>query len=841
MSAAPGPVRLRWTEPAPHWTAATPVGNGEIGGMVLGDARGHVTLNDSSLWSGTPEGPRQALDAVLAGGAGPDRLAEVRDAVARHDDAAAERLLRTFEGPWSQEFLPLGDLDLDLGRIDAGGYERVLDLACAVVDESFLVDGVRVRRSTWAGAADGALFVELVADAPVSAVLRLRSPLRVVDADARVQGPGSAHLTLLVEAPVDGAPQHEPDAVAHVWRDGGPGFDPVAAVAVALRTDGTATVRPAGHAAGTGTGATPPPAGYEVVVTGARRIVLATTTETNTRRWWRHEPPATGDALVARAARRAGRLAATDAGELRVRHETDARELLGRSDLEIGSAAQNDGHAAVPAPGEPVDVAALLADGDDRVLAPVLYAYGRYLLVSSSRPGSPPANLQGIWNASMRPPWSSNYTININTQMNYWLAERTGLGELHGPLLDLVERVAHQGRAVAGALYGTRGWVAHHNTDPWGWALPVGAGHGATSWAFWPMGGLWLADHLWQRWEYGRDRDELTGRVLPLLLGASAFALDWLVPGADGTLGTSPSTSPENSFRRADGSTGAVSTSSAMDLTLIRATFERTLAAADLAAGGADEALLDEIRAALPHLAPLRVADDGTLHEWGDDVVATDPHHRHLSPLIGLHPLDLIDPVRTPALAQAARRTLDVRGPGAMGWSWSWKMLMRARLGDGDVARDLLREATHPYTGDPDRDAPVDGSEWGGLLPNLFSTHPPFQIDGNFGLAAAIAELLVGSGEGTPEDPLRLLPALPAAWPDGRVTGVRTRGGIAVDLAWRAGRPTTLRLHDAVGGAAREVVMTFAGLSRTLPVDGATVPVADLFAATAAPAGTEAS
>lgn len=810
MSAAPRPVRLRWTAPAARWSEATPVGNGEIGGMVLGDARGRIGLNDSSLWSGTPDGPARALDAVVAGGAGPARLAEVRDAVARRDDDAAERLLRTFEGPWSQEFLPLGDLDLDLGSADVTGYERVLDLSSAVVDESFLLGGVPVRRSTWVSAAHGALVVELVADAPVSAVLRLRSPLRVVGSDARVADGGRAHLSLLVEAPVDGSPQHEPEAVAHVWADaeGATSFDPAAAVAVALRTDGAVE-----------------PSGDDVVVTGARRVLLAVTTETNARRWWRHEPAATRDELAERAGRRAQAVATSDADGLRTRHEADAQALLSRSGLEIGTGDSADGED------QPVDVGPLLADGDDRALARVLYAYGRYLLVSSSRPGSPPANLQGIWNASMRPPWSSNYTININTQMNYWLAERTGLGELHEPLLDLIERVAHTGSAVASALYGTRGWVAHHNTDPWGWALPVGAGHGDASWAFWPMGGLWLADHLWQRWEYGRDHDELAGRVLPLLLGASAFALDWLVPDDDGALGTSPSTSPENWFRRADGSLGAVSASSAMDLTLIRATFERTLAAAE-AAGTTGEPLLDEIRAALPRLAPLRVAADGTLAEWGDDAVPSDPQHRHLSPLIGLHPLDVIDVERTPDLAQAARRTLDVRGPGAMGWSWSWKIAMRARLGDGDVARDLLREATRPYLDDPDVDSPVDGSEWGGLLPNLFSTHPPFQIDGNFGLAAAVAEMLVGSGEGTTGDPVRLLPALPAAWPEGRITGVRTRGGVAVDLDWSDGRPATLRLHDAVGAGLREVTVSFGGRTQSLPADGALVRAADLFGAT---------
>jgi alpha-L-fucosidase 2 len=758
--------------------------------MVFGDARGRFALNDSSVWSGTPDTPDAALRSVVAAGAGPQRLADVREAVAHRDEERAEALLRTFEGPWSQEFLPLGDLDLDLGRIDDDGYERVLDLESAVLTERFSSGGIPVRRVTWASATDDALFVELTAAEPLDLVARFQSSLRTIGRAAD----GSV-LSALLESPVDGAPAHEPAATAHRWDDSDPAtrsFDPIAAVAVAVHADGATTA-----------------AGDALRVAGARHILIAVTTETNARRWWQDRAALGRDALHDAARSRAGRLAEEPAGALRLRHVAAAAATLGGSRLVVGTAAA-----------APVDVAALLSSGDDRALAGVLYAFGRYLLFSSSRAGSPPANLQGIWNASMRPAWSSNYTININTEMNYWLAERTGLGEQHTPLLDLIARLSRTGEGVARELYGARGWVAHHNTDPWGYALPAGAGHGAASWAFWPMGGLWLCDHLWQRWEYGRDRAELAERTLPILRGASGFALDWLVRSPDGTLGTSPSTSPENSFRRPDGSTGTISTSSTMDLTLIRVTLERTLAASALLGEPADDPLLLEAAAALAQLRKPAIAEDGTVSEWGEEASSQDPHHRHLSHLVGLFPLNEIDPERTPELAAAARRTLDARGPGAMGWSWAWKIALRARLGDGDAALALFREATRPYAADPDVDVPADGSEWGGLLPNLFSTHPPVQLDGDFGFTAALAELLVGSGTGTADDPLRLLPALPAEWPDGTITGVRTRGGVAVDLDWRKGRPSRLTLRDATGAAASSVTVAFGGERVVVPVDG---------------------
>jgi alpha-L-fucosidase 2 len=310
----------------------------------------------------------------------------------------------------------------------------------------------------------------------------------------------------------------------------------------------------------------------------------------------------------------------------------------------------------------------------------------------------------------------------------------------------------------------------------------------------WMMGGAWLVQHAWDHWDFGRDETFLAERAWPLLRGCALFLLDWLQPGEDGFLDTVPSTSPENVFIAPDGSLRSVTYSSTSDLALIRATFERTLAAADVL-GNDDDPVCAEIRAALPRLRPFAITDGGWLQEWAEDLPEAYPQHRHTSHLISVYPLDQIDPLATPELAAAASALLDRRGPGGMGWSWAWAVALRARLGEGDAAAVALAQASRPFGGDPGADAPHDGSVWGGLLPNLLSTHPPFQIDANYGFPAAIAELLVQShGDG-----LRLLPALPSSWPDGQADGLRCRGGLTVSLRWADGRLTAATLRRTAG------------------------------------------
>ncbi|MGW2934114.1 glycoside hydrolase family 95 protein [Streptomyces sp. NPDC001156] len=769
----PTDLVLKWPAPAGRWTEAAPVGNGRLGAMVFGGAhRARIQLNDSTVWSGTPGGPAAALAAVRAAGAGPQRLEEVRAAIRSGDQDRAEALLMTFEGPYSQEYLPYADLWLTVeGGEEADYHGRTLDLDSAVAEDGFGLDGTTVRRRVWADAVAGTLCTAVDADGgTVDVRVELSTPLREVHRSSTVRS-----LTLGVEIPVDGAPAHEPGVAEPLrYADGPVGdYDPFGALALALTTDGEVTA-----------------ADGSLLVLGASHLLITLASSTNAALHWKGQATVDRATHLATAALVAEQAAAQGAGSLLKSHEDEVRALLGGTALRIGSRRAGT-----------YDVARDILSGDDELLtATVLFQLGRYLLTCASRPhAGPPANLQGIWNADLRPAWSSNYTININTQMNYWGAEAAGLASCHEPLFDLLDRLAAGGTEVAREVYGTRGWVAHHNTDMWGWALPVGMGHGNPSWAIWMMGGTWLSQHLWDHYEFTRDLDFLRNRAWPLLSGCAEFLLDWLVDEGTGFLDTIPSTSPENLFLDADGTPRSLTRSSAMDIALIQATFDRTLQAAEILT--LDSPLTDEIRAALPRLRPPRISAGGWLQEWADDLPEADPHHRHLSQLIALHPLGLIDPERTPELARAALKLLDRRGPGAMGWSWGWKIALRAWLRDAATARSLLLEASRPLDGDPGTDAPVDGSRWGGLLPNLFSTHPPFQIDGNFGFMAALTEMVVQSHTGT----VHLLPALPAQWPDGQATDLRCRGGLAVDFTWRDGVPTTATVRRIAGDDAEPV------------------------------------
>ncbi|WP_337062883.1 glycoside hydrolase family 95 protein [Kineococcus sp. G2] len=748
---------LRYRAPAGTWVEALPVGNGRLGAVCWGAADGErLSLNDDRAWSGPVGGP---VHEVPDGHA--DAVRRAREAALAGDHRTADELLGTVVVPHTQAYLPLGDLRVTCDPAPVSRFGRGLDLptGTAWVRREHPGGGA-VHQDTVVSAPAGVLLHRLRATGTaVDVTITLTSPLRLRRAAASGTGSGCAELEAVLELPVDVRPWG-PDAVGDPVTWAAPGEAARCAVAVLrVRTDGD--VAPAGPGE---------PGGPRLRVTGARSLDVLLATEVTA------TPGALADDEAGALAAARQRVAAADTAgteEVLRAHRADLAGWWGRAHLDLGGTA--------PQGVGTDELLRLAADegeragGCRRALVELAVAHARYLLVAGSRPGTHPLTLQGIWNAELQPPWSSNYTTNINLQMAYWPVEVWGLPELHEPLLAFVHRLATAGRDTARRSYEAAGWVTHHNSDVWATTATAGGGWPRPEWSAWPYGGAWLATHLHEHVRFSADPAAAARAALPVLAGAAQFVLDRLVRLPDGTLGTAPSTSPENRFLDRDGAPRAAAVSSACDLALTAAALRALLDVTATAGTGPGDDLLERARDALAELPAPRTGARGELLEWREELPEAEPEHRHTSHLVGLFPLDLVHPAGP--LAAAAARTLDLRGEESTGWALAWRACLWARLGRGDRVARTLRRCLRPV---PEGAA----GQAGGLYPNLFSAHPPFQLDGNSGLAAAVAEALVQSGD----EEVRLLPALPPDWPDGAVRGLRTRAGAEVELTWRGGR-----------------------------------------------------
>ncbi len=712
---AASPLTLWYKTPATVWTEALPLGNGRLGAMVYGGVtREEIQLNEDTLWAGGP------YDPVHKGAVA--NLAEVRRLIFAGQYLEADALIE--KGMMAQperqmSYQTVGSLRLTTGVSQmCSDYRRELDLDRAVCTVNYTQDGVAYTREVFVSPVDQVLVVRLSADKP-----------GCLNLHAEYDTPQRAGVAV----------EEAQTLVLKGTNTGQQGIDASLVYESRLLARATGGKSEAGD--------------RELLITGADEIVLLVAMATSFKTWHdvSADPTAANKAVLTAAAGKSY-------DDLLKAHIAEHQRLFRRVSIDLGSTDDAT---------DPTDVRISKSmTRPDPALSALYYQFGRYLMISSSRPGTQAAGLQGVWNDKLNAPWGGKYTININTEMNYWLAEPGNLSECTGPLVDLVKDIARRGEETAREHYGARGWVCHHNTDIWRATAPVDA----AKYGQWPLGGAWLCTHLWEHYLFTGDTAFLKD-VYPVLKGASQFFVDFLVAEPKhGWLVTCPSMSPEHTHAAGT----MICAGPTMDNQILRDLFDLTVKAANILK--TDKAFAKTIAATRARLAPDQIGAQGQLQEWLEDwdATAVDLHHRHVSHLYGLFPSHQINIHDTPELAAAARRSLEIRGDQATGWGTAWRINLWARLGDGDHAHEVMR-----FLLGPER-----------TYPNMFDAHPPFQIDGNFGGANAVMEMLIQAWDGR----IMPLPALPGAWPSGSIAGLRLRGGIGADMVWRTGELVSLRL-----------------------------------------------